>query len=269
LTIRAGDGDRHAGGPSLTALCAGCGGEVTTGRAIEYAADKITFRTAYGGPVAGGNIASTVMPPNLAGYQKYDPYEATTKPHGDVAKARQELAACGQPQGFSTTLAFHIDQPKEKIAAAGEQQALARAGISVTLQGYPSEKFFTAFAGVPNYAHQHHLGLVISGWAPDWPDGFGFLYYLTAGSVIQPVGNTNISELNDPVVNDMFTTALATTSVSARTRIWSRIDQQVMSDAAILPGVYAKALLYRNPHLTNVYVHRYYSMYDYASLGLK
>jgi peptide/nickel transport system substrate-binding protein len=41
-----------------------------------------------------------------------------------------------------------------------------------------------------------------------------------------------------------------------------------MSDAAILPGVYAKALLYRNPHLTNVYVHRYYSMYDYASLGL-
>ena len=238
-------------------------------RAIEYAADKVTFQTAYGGPVAGGNIASTVMPPNLAGFQNFDLYEATTKAHGDVAEARQELAACGQPQGFSTTLAFHIDQPKEKIAAAGEQQALARAGISVTLQGYPSEKFFTAFAGVPNYAHQHHLGLVISGWAPDWPDGFGFLYYLTAGSVIQPVGNTNISELNNPVVNDMFTTALATTSVSARTRIWSRIDHQVMSDAAILPGVYAKALLYRNPHLTNVYVHKYYSMYDYASLGLK
>jgi hypothetical protein len=36
-----------------------------------------------------------------------------------------------------------------------------------------------------------------------------------------------------------------------------------------LPGVYAKALLYRNPHLTNVYVHEYYSMYDDASLGLK
>jgi len=139
----------------------------------------------------------------------------------------------------------------------------------VTLQGYPSAKFFTDFAGVPNYVHRHHLGLVISGWAPDWPNGFGFLYYLTAGSAITPVANSNISELNDPAVNDMFTRALATTSIAAKTQIWSQIDRQVMSDAAILPGVYAKALLYRNPHLTNVYVHKYYSMYDYASLGFK
>jgi peptide/nickel transport system substrate-binding protein len=238
-------------------------------RAVEYAADKVTFQAAYGGPAAGGNIASTVMPPNLIGYKKFDLYEATTKPHGDVAKARQELAACGQPDGFSTTMAFHIDQPKEKTAAAGEQQALARAGINVTLQGYRSEKFFTDFAGVPNYVHQHHLGLVISGWAPDWPDGFGFLYYLTAGSVIQPVANSNVSELNDPMVNDMFTKAMTTTSIAVKTQIWSQIDRQVMSDAAILPGVYAKVLLYRNPHLTNVYVHMYYSMYDYASLGSK
>jgi hypothetical protein len=32
VTIRVGDGDRHVGGPALTALCAGCGCEVTTGR---------------------------------------------------------------------------------------------------------------------------------------------------------------------------------------------------------------------------------------------
>jgi hypothetical protein len=31
---------------------------------------------------------------------------------------------------------------------------------------------------------------------------------------------------------------------------------------------YAKLLLYRNPDLTNVYVQPYYSMYDYAVLGL-
>lgn len=41
-----------------------------------------------------------------------------------------------------------------------------------------------------------------------------------------------------------------------------------MSDAAILPGVYLKLLLYRNPHLTNVYVNRSYAMYDVASLGI-
>jgi len=71
------------------------------------------------------------------------------------------------------------------------------------------------------------------------------------------------------VVNRLFATALVTVSTTARTRIWSRIDRQVMSDAAVLPGVYVKILLYRNPHLTNVYVHRYYAMYDFAGLGIK
>ena len=238
-------------------------------RAVEYAADKTAFQTAYGGPVAGGDIASTVLPPNLLGYRKFDLYEATTKPNGDLAKARQELASCGQPNGFSTTLAFRTDQPKEKAAAAAEQQALTRVGINLALQGYPSGKFFTSFAGVPNYVHQHDLGLVIGGWSPDWPDGFGFLYYITAGRAITSVANTNISELNDPIINKLFTKALNTANTTAKTNIWSQIDRQVMSDAVILPGVDAKALLYRNPHLTNVYVHQYYGMYDYANLGFK
>jgi peptide/nickel transport system substrate-binding protein len=42
-----------------------------------------------------------------------------------------------------------------------------------------------------------------------------------------------------------------------------------MSDAAILPIVYAKALQYRNPNLTNAYLQSYYGMYNYAVLGLK
>jgi peptide/nickel transport system substrate-binding protein len=238
-------------------------------RAVEYAADKTAYQTAYGGPVAGGAIASTVLPPNLIGHKNFDLYEAATKPHGDLAKARQELAACGQPNGFSTSMAYLTDSPASKAAAAAEQQALSRAGITVTLQGYPSNRFFSNFAGVPDYVHQHDLGLAASGWAPDWADGFGFLYYLTAGAAIRPAGNYNVEELNDPVVNKLFTRALATTSITVRTQIWSQIDRQVMSDAVILPGVYAKALLYRNPHLTNVYVSRYYSMYDYANLGFK
>jgi peptide/nickel transport system substrate-binding protein len=238
-------------------------------RAVQYAADKVAYQTAYGGPVAGGAIASTVLTPNIGGYKKFDLYGATTKPHGDVAKARQELAACGQPNGFSTNMAFRSDRPKEKATATAHQEALSRVGIKLTLQGYPSGKYFTNFAGVPNYVHQHDLGLAIGGWAPDWPDGYGMLYYLTAGPAIQEAGNTNIGELDDPVVNSLFTKAVATSDPSARNQIWSQIDRRVMSAAVILPGVYAKSLLYRNPDLTNVFVHSYYAMYNYSTLGLK
>ena len=236
-------------------------------RAVQYAADKVAYQTAYGGPVAGGAIASTVLTPNIVGYKKFDLYAATTKPRGDVAKARQELAACGRPNGFSTNMAFRSDRPKEKATATAQQQALSRVGIKLTLQGYPSGKYFTNFAGVPNYVHQHNLGLAVGGWAPDWPDGYGMLYYVTAGPAIQAAGNTNIGELDSPVVNNLFTKAVATTDAAARNQIWSQIDREVMSQAVILPGVYAKSLLYRSPMLTNVFVHRYYAMYNYSTLG--
>ena len=75
-------------------------------------------------------------------------------------------------------------------------------------------------------------------------------------------------ELNDPVVNNLFTKSNTVTG-AARDAIWGQIDQQVMKDAGILPEVYAKSLLYRNPNLTNVYVQAYYGMYNYAVLGLK
>jgi peptide/nickel transport system substrate-binding protein len=237
-------------------------------RAVEYAADKTAFQTAFGGPIAGGDIASTVMPPSLAGFHRFDLYYALTQPHGDLASARRQLAACGRPNGFTTNLAYASDMPKMTAAATAEQQALSRAGIKVVLQGY-SFATFEDVSTTPSYVHQHDLGLAINGWAPDWPDGFGFLYFLAAGPPIRPTGNTNPEELNDPVVNGLFTKALATSNAAARNAIWPQIDQQVMSDAVILPGVYGRALLYRNPHLTNVYVHQYYANYDYANLGLK
>ena len=61
----------------------------------------------------------------------------------------------------------------------------------------------------------------------------------------------------------------ATNNATARNSYTSQIDMQVMKDAAILPVVYAKSLLYRSPNLTNVYVQPYYGMYNYAVLGLK
>jgi peptide/nickel transport system substrate-binding protein len=238
-------------------------------RAVEYAADKVAYQTAYGGPVAGGAIASTVLTPSVTGYQKFDMYEATTMPHGDVAKAKQELTACGQPNGFSTNMSYRADRPKEKAMATGEQEALSRVGIKLTLLAYPSGKYFTNFAGVPNFVHSHNIGLSAGGWAPDWPDGYGMLYYVTAGPAISPAGNTNIEEENNPTVNGMFDQAVKTTDPTARNAIWSKIDKQVMSDAVILPGVYAKSLLYRNPNLTNVFQQRYYAMYNYSTLGMK
>jgi peptide/nickel transport system substrate-binding protein len=237
--------------------------------AIEYAANKTNQQTAYGGPVAGGDIASTVAPPNVIGQKHFDLYEATTKPGGDLAKAKEQLKACGQPNGFSTGIAYRSDRPKEVQAAQSLQAALAPAGIKLSLHGYPSGTYFSNFAGVPNYVHSHNLGIDMGGWAPDWPDGYGFFDFIAAGNTISPAGNTNIEELNDPVVNNDLAKMASTNDAATRNSYTAQIDMQVMKDAAILPEVYAKSLLYRSPNLTNVYVQPYYGMYNYAVLGLK
>jgi peptide/nickel transport system substrate-binding protein len=238
-------------------------------QAIEYAADKTEQQTAFGGPYAGGAIASTVMPPNIVGYKSFDLYDALSQPSGDLTAAKAALTTCGHPNGFTTGLAYRSDRPKEVQAAQSLQAALARVGITVQLHGYPSGTYYTDFAGSPNYVHQHDLGIDMGGWAADWPDGYGFLDEISNGNTIVASGNTNIEELNDPVVNNLFAQATSPTLTTAQeTAIWSKIDMQIMKDAAILPEVYAKSLLYRNPALTNVYVQDYYGMYNYAVLGV-
>lgn len=135
--------------------------------------------------------------------------------------------------------------------------------------GYPSGTYFTDFAGAPNYVHEHDLGIDMGGWEADWPDGYGFLDEISNGNAIVWSGNVNIEELNDPVVNNLFAKAIDPTLGTAQeTAIWPQIDKQVMKDAVILPEVYAKSLLYRNPAVTNVYVESVFGMYNYAVMGV-
>ena len=237
-------------------------------QAIQYAANHLTLQNAYGGPVAGGAIGSTVMPPTVAGYQKFDLYEATTKTQGDPAKAKQLLQTCGQPNGFSTGIAYRSDRPTETQGAQALQQALSAVGIKTTLHGYPSATYFTNFAGVPKYMSSHNIGIAFGGWGADWPDGYGFLSQLVSGPSIVPAGNTNIGMLNDPKVNDLFTKAQGITDATQRNAIWGQIDRQVMKDSVIVPIVYAKALIYRPPSLTNVYFSQAYQANNFAVNGV-
>ncbi len=237
--------------------------------AIMYAANKTTLQNAYGGPY-GGAIASTAMPPNIIGYQPFDLYNAKTKPGGDIAAAKQQLTACGHASGFTTGMAYRSDRPRDTAAAQALQAALAPVGIKLTLHGYPSGTYYSNYAGVPAYVHSHGLGISTGGWGADWPDAWGWFDEIVNGNAIASAGNTNISELNDPVVNNDLAKMQANgVSQTEKNSIANQIDMQVMKDAVMLPAVYSKALLYRSPDLTNISVQPYYGMYNYGTLGMK
>jgi len=237
-------------------------------KAIEYGTDHEGYQRAYGGP-PGGDIATNVLPPLIPGAQKFDLYNVESKPNGDVDAAKQALTACGQPNGFATNLSYRAERPKEKALAESMQQSLAKVGITLTLKPYPQGDYFKLYAGKPDYAKANKLGLMVTGWAADWPDGFGFLSQIVDSRVIRAGGgNTNLG-IKIPAVDQLIDQALATTDVAAREQIWPQIDRKVMEEALILPGVWARGLLYRPPALTNVFVNDAFQMYDYASLGVK
>jgi ABC-type transport system substrate-binding protein len=236
-------------------------------KAIEYAANKTLFQNAYGGSAAGGDIASTLLPPSVVGYSKYDLYEATTKPQGDIAMAKQELTKCGKPNGFTVNIGARSDRPKEVASAQALQQSLSQVGIKTDILQYPSSTYTTSELGSPSFMQAHNIGLGTYGWAADWPSGFGFLSQIADGAAIKAAGNSNVENLNDPQVNSMLQQAAGSSDANQRNSLYAQIDKSMMSQAVALPELYAKSLLYRPAKVTNVFVTEAYGMYDYTQLG--
>ncbi|MDX6356463.1 MAG: peptide/nickel transport system substrate-binding protein, partial [Streptomyces sp.] len=221
-------------------------------KAVEYAVDKVSVQTAVGGSLKG-DVASTMLPPTVSGYTKFDEYP-TAGNKGDITKAKQALAACGKPNGFSTNVTARSDRPADMAVATAVQNSLKQVGINVTIKSYPAGKYFSNFAGVPSYVHEHDLGLLVSAWGADWPDGYGFLDQIVDGSAIKPSGGNNLQELNDPAINKALADAIANTDAAARTKAWGEIDKMVLDTATVVPLLYRKNLLYRPDSATNVTV---------------
>ena len=235
-------------------------------KAVQYALDKSSVQAALGGDTKG-DVASTLLPPTVNGYQKFDLYQ-TEGNKGDVTKAKAALADCGQPNGFTTNLTARSDRPDEVQMATAIQASLKKVGINAEIKQYPSGKYFSNFAGVPSYVHEHKLGMMMMAWGADWPTGFGFLDQIVNGSAIKPSGGNNLMELNDPGVNKALQDGIAETDAAARTKAWGEVDKLVMENASVVPLVYRKNLLYRPDNATNVTVTQaYLGMYDYLLIG--
>jgi peptide/nickel transport system substrate-binding protein len=236
--------------------------------AVMYAMDHVSYQTAYGGPIAGGDLATTILPPLIPGYQKFDLFP-TPNNKGDATKAKSELQACGQPNGFSTNISYRTERPKEKATAEAFQQALAKIGIDVTPKGYAQGDYFSSYAGNPPFVVKNNLGLVVNGWGADWNDGFGFLSQITDSRVIRATGGSSNTSVRITEVDTMLDEAQVELDQSKREADWGAIDKAVMEQAVIYPGVDAKSVLLRSKNLTNVFVNDSYGMYDYMALGVK
>jgi peptide/nickel transport system substrate-binding protein len=236
-------------------------------KAIEYAVNKQNQVRARGGSIGGGAPASTMDPPSLLGYEKYDLYPSTNF-EGDVTKAKAELKLCGKPNGFSTTIVTSNSTPKGPLQAQFLQQDLKKIGVKAAIKQFDAATYYSSVVGVPKNVHKNKYGLAMAGWGPDWPAPYGFYENIVDPRKILPAGNSNYSECDNPAITTAIDQALKSGSQAA-IQYWNKVDRTVLGDACNIPVVYDKALVLFSARLHNVYIEPAFGIMDIRSVAVQ
>ncbi|MFD4789663.1 ABC transporter substrate-binding protein [Streptomyces sp. NPDC058459] len=241
-------------------------------KAVIYGADHVSLQTARGGPVAGGDIGTNMLPPAVPGAegQKYDPYElAGANKNGNVAKAKEELKACGKPGGFSTTIAVRNNKPVEVATAQSLQAALKKIGVNAQIDQFDGSQT-TGIIGSPSNVKKKGYGIIIMGWGPDFPSVQGYGLPLWNSKYVLESGNNNYALIKDKAIDGLFSDYVKTLDDGGKAKISTEINHKVMEGGYYLPFVFEKFVNWRSNRLANVYTTNGYSgQYDFVNLGLK
>lgn len=236
-------------------------------RAIQFAADRVALQEARGGPITGGDITTVLFPPRLAAHQDLDLYPAGPDLRGDLDAARAELARAGLPDGFSAVIG--TQRGKFRLVADALAESVARVGIRLSVTELDVATYFSQGVGSPATIRDRSLGLVVTDWGADFPTEYGFLTPLVHGEQIKPAGgNWNLAELDDPTINTLIDSTLTCSDPHQRVELWRKVERRVLELAVFLPLVHDKTLHYRNPWVTNVYVHPAFGLYDVQAMGV-
>ena len=112
-------------------------------KAIMYAMNPTSYQNAYGGKFAGGEIATTMLPPMIPGYEDFDLWGQRTTPTARRTRPRRRWRSAAS-RTIEINIAYRAERPKEKATAEAFQQALGKVGIKVTPKPLPEGDYFSA-----------------------------------------------------------------------------------------------------------------------------
>ena len=225
--------------------------------AVAAVVDRRAVQTTLGGPV---NVVrrSQLWPRGLPG----GPEDGDPRP--DLDAARAHLAACGQPDGFSTVLAV-ADTPSGLDLANEVARELAEVGITAEVRPLSAGTFYATDVGSPDNVKANGFGIVLATWTADFPTPGSFLVPLVDGRSIRTVGNTNYARLNDPAVTGLIDQARATGQPDA----WREVATTVGAAGVYVPLAETRIQLLTGQRLHNGVVMQPYSGYDVATAGVR
>lgn len=201
--------------------------DINVRKALNYALDKDAVLKALGGSAAG-TPATTLLSPTVAGYEKYDVFNAP--PTGDKAKVKEMLGSTPPPP---LVLAYS-NTPRRAAQAEAARKSLEGAGFTVTTKAIDSTNYYTE-VGRKDNPYDIYLG----GWGSDWPGASTVLPPLFDGRQITPTGNQNLSYFNNDAVNTEMDRIATLTDETERAKAWAALDKKIMTEfVPLIPAYY-------------------------------
>jgi len=239
-------------------------------KALVYAFNKRRYLAALGGGLYG-DLATTMINPQLRAHRDFDLYGSLAAPDGAPDRASRLLGAAakaGQPCPTRLRLGYP-DAPDVQRQVATVVEAYQRVGIEVVRAPHPVKSYYATYAGNPDSG----LDLLYAGWVPDWANGSAVLPPLFDGRQLAEAarlhsGSTNFSNLDNAQVNSLIDRAVAEPDPDRQYALWGELDEKVLSLAAAIPVVYPKALRMAGANVRGGFIHPQFGQPDLAALGL-
>jgi peptide/nickel transport system substrate-binding protein len=184
--------------------------------------------------------ASTILPPAVPGYEKYELPGLNGQGKGAedpavAADVKAKLQALGK-SGFELSQYYSIDDKISTQVFQLRKQVFEAAGFKYKGIGVPKAKIRT-FTGDQNAPV--NLGKTPAGWCSDWPSGTSWFPVLFKSDAI-PLGNS-IGQLADPKL-DAEIDRVAALTPDQQLKEWTKVDKMILEQyLPLLPLYYSRS----------------------------
>ena len=184
--------------------------------------------------------ASTILPPAVPGFDKYElpGLNGTGKGAEDdaiAAEVKSELAKIGK-SNFELSWYYSIDDKISTQVTQFRKQMFEKAGFKVRAIGVPKAKIRT-FTGDQNAPV--NIGKTPTGWCSDWPSGTSWFPVLFRSDAIA-LGNS-VGQLQDKAL-DAEIDAVSAKDPNEQVKEWKNVDKDILEKyLPVLPLYYSKS----------------------------
>jgi peptide/nickel transport system substrate-binding protein len=243
-------------------------------KAVWAALDREALDKVRGGELVA-NVATHFIYPTIPGFEQAgglagSKVDYNEHPQGDMAVAEKYIKLAGYPSGKYTSSkqvqVVGASSPPEKEDAEIVNQTLKNLGFNTKLTLVEISTMYAKYCGVP----KEEIDVCPDvGWVADFADPQTVLNPTFNGKFIEPTGNVNYGQVDDPKINAEMTAAELIQGKEARAKAWAKIDDELVEGAVAVPYAWEKSPRLEGSDVHGVAMLWNEGAWDYSFTSLK